>query len=185
MKVYTKTGDKGTTSLVGGKRVSKTHVRIEAYGTLDELNAQLGLLASSMSDSNDIQDVRWIQNRLFVVGTLLATDNDNSLYEALPKLTDIDIHRIEQMIDVIQEHLPPLHSFVLPGGTIGNALSHVCRTVCRRAERRVLALVENNYFVDEKILIFLNRISDYLFVLSRKINQQANCDEIFYNNACD
>ena len=185
MKVYTKTGDKGTTSLVGGKRVSKTHVRIEAYGTLDELNAQLGLLATHLSDSSDVQNVRWIQNCLFVVGTLLATDDDSPLYETLPKLTDTDIHRIEQMIDVIQENLPPLHSFVLPGGTIGNALSHICRTVCRRAERRVLTLVESNCQVDNTILIFLNRISDYLFVLSRKINQQANCDEFFYNNACD
>lgn len=185
MKVYTKTGDKGTTSLVGGTRVSKTHTRIEAYGTLDELNAQMGLLTTYLADNQDINDVRWMQHCLFVAGTLLATNDDNPLYEKLPHLTDGDIHKVEQMIDTIQENLPPLHSFVLPGGTIGNALAHVCRTVCRRAERRVLALVENNCKVDDTILIFLNRMSDYLFVLSRKINQQENCDEIFYNNACD
>ena len=185
MKIYTKTGDQGTTSLVGGTRVPKTHVRLEAYGTLDELNAHLGLLATSLTCDEDVSNIRWMQGMLFVAGTLLATEEGSPYWENLPRVTDADIVRVEQLIDACQEGLPPLRSFVLPGGVTASAQAHVCRTICRRAERRVLAMVEAGIQVESQILSFLNRLSDYLFVLSRKINHLANCDEIFYNNACD
>lgn len=185
MKIYTKTGDKGTTCLVGGARVAKTHVRLEAYGTLDELNAHLGLLTTLWTDEADVADVRWMQNLLFVAGTLLATEEESPCWAQLPHVTGADVAHIEQIIDAMQENLPPLRAFVLPGGTSASAQAHVCRTVCRRAERRVLAMSEAGFRVDDEILSFLNRLSDYLFVLSRKINHLANCGEIFYNNACD
>ncbi len=181
MKIYTKTGDQGTTSLVGGARVPKTHVRLEAYGTLDELNAHLGLLATSLTSDEDVSNIRWIQGMLFVAGTLLATEDESPYWAKLPRVTDADVARVEQLIDAGQEGLPSLRSFVLPGGVAASAQAHVCRTVCRRAERRVLAMVEKGIQVDSQILSFLNRLSDYLFVLSRKINHLANCDEIFYN----
>lgn len=185
MKIYTKTGDQGTTSLVGGARVPKTHVRLEAYGTLDELNAHMGLLATSLTDEADVAGVQWMQHQLFVAGTLLATEADSPCLGKLPHVTDDDVRRMEHLIDTVQDGLPPLRSFVLPGGVMASAQAHVCRTVCRRAERRVLAMVEAGIQVEGQILVFLNRLSDYLFVLSRKINHLANCDEIFYNNACD
>ncbi|MBQ8866706.1 MAG: cob(I)yrinic acid a,c-diamide adenosyltransferase [Bacteroidaceae bacterium] len=185
MKIYTKTGDKGTTSLVGGARVAKTHVRLEAYGTLDELNAHLGLLSTCLSDAADVADVRKMQNLLFVAGTLLATEEESPCWDKLPHVTDADVAHIEQLIDALQESLPPLRAFVLPGGTRASAQAHVCRTVCRRAERRVLAMAEAGIRVEEQIIALLNRMSDYLFVLSRKTNHLADCDEIFYNNACD
>lgn len=185
MKIYTKTGDQGTTSLVGGARVPKTHVRLEAYGTLDELNAHMGLLATSLTDEADVADVQWMQYLLFVAGTLLATEEDSPCWGKLPHVTDDDVCRMESLIDAVQDGLPPLHSFVLSGGVMASAQAHVCRTVCRRAERRVLAMVEAGIQVEGQILVFLNRLSDYLFVLSRKINHLADCDEIFYNNACD
>lgn len=165
--------------------MAKTHVRLEAYGTLDELNAHLGLLSTHLADERDVADVRWMQSMLFVAGTRLATEEDSPYWEKLARLTSADIVRIEQVIDVVQEGLPPLRSFALPGGTPASAQAHVCRTVCRRAERRVLAMAEADIQVEEEILSFLNRMSDYLFVLSRKINHIANCGEIFYNNACD
>ena len=181
MKIYTKTGDQGTTSLVGGARVPKTHVRLEAYGTLDELNAHLGLLATSLTSDEDVSNIRWMQRMLFVAGTLLATEDESPYWAKLPRVTDADVTRVEQLIDAGQEGLPSLRSFVLPGGVAASAQAHVCRTVCRRAERRVLTMVETDIQVDSQILSFLNRLSDYLFVLSRKINHLANCDEIFYN----
>lgn len=185
MKIYTKTGDKGTTSLVGGTRVAKTHVRLEAYGTLDELNAHLGLLITWVDDEAAKSEVQWIQHILFVAGTRLATEEDSPCWEKLPRVSDEDISRIEQAIDAVQDGLPASRSFVLPGGDRASAQAHVCRTVCRRAERRVWSMIEAGIPVENQILAFLNRLSDYLFVLSRKINVLAKCDEIFYNNACD
>lgn len=185
MKIYTKTGDEGTTSLVGGARVAKTHVRLEAYGTLDELNAQLGLLVSFLSEESDVSDVRWVQGVLFVAGTRLATEEGSPYWEKLSRLTGEDVVRIEQMIDKGQEGLPPLHSFILPGGCRASAVAHVCRTVCRRAERRVLAMAEVGIRVEAEILSFLNRLSDYLFVLARKMNCMAHCGDFFWNNAWD
>lgn len=186
MKIYTKTGDQGTTSLVGGTRVAKTHVRLEAYGTLDELNTHLGVLAVLLANQEvEVAHLRWIQRMLFVAGTRLATEEDSPCWEKLVRLTVADVEHIELLIDGVQDGLPPCNRFILPGGTHASAQAHVCRTVCRRAERRVLAMVGEGILVENEILSFLNRLSDYLFVLARKTNHLANCDEIFYNNACD
>lgn len=181
--VYTKTGDKGTTALVGGARVAKTHIRLEAYGTVDELNAQLGLLVTCLSDDEDKNVVLEIQHRLFMVGSHLATDQEMIDLKQASIITPGHIAKIEQRIDEMDEALPPLHAFVIPGGSRGAAVCHICRTVCRRAERRILAL-SAEHKVSEEVLMYINRLSDFLFVLSRRINLQDKTDEIFWNNAC-
>lgn len=185
MKIYTKTGDKGTTSLVGGSRVPKNHVRLEAYGTLDELNAHLGVLLTYITEDSDKKDVVWVQGMLLVIGALLATEADSPLISSLTKMKQEDVTRLERAIDIIQAELPRLKSFILPNGSRGGAVCHVCRTVCRRAERRVLDMVSNKIHVDELAISFLNRLSDYLFVLSRKMNRSAGYMDFFWNNACD
>lgn len=181
--VYTKTGDKGTTALVGGTRVAKTHVRLEAYGTVDELNAQLGLLVTYLTDEKDRLVVLEIQNKLFAIGSHLATDQDKMELRAASVITAEHITALEREIDVADEALPPLRAFVIPGGSRGAAICHVCRTVCRRAERRILALAEE-YKISPEVLSYMNRLSDYLFVLSRRINIVDKRDEIFWNNTC-
>lgn len=181
--VYTKTGDKGTTALIGGTRVAKTHVRLEAYGTVDELNAQLGLLVTYLTDEKDRAEVLKIQHKLFTIGSHLATDQDKVELRAISIVTTEHIAELEQEIDLIDEALPALHTFVIPGGSRGAAICHVCRTVCRRAERRILALTEE-YKISPEVLSYMNRLSDYLFVLSRKINIIEKTDEIFWDNAC-
>lgn len=181
--IYTKTGDKGTTSLVGGTRVSKTHIRLEAYGTVDELNSNLGLLITYLSDERDRNFVQQVQDKLFAVGSHLATDQEKTkLYEVsiiTPELVEV----MEHEIDRLDATLPPLSAFVLPGGSRGAAVCHICRTVCRRAERRILALAEQ-VEISTELLAYVNRLSDYLFVLSRKINQDEKKGEIFWNNSC-
>jgi cob(I)alamin adenosyltransferase len=181
--VYTKTGDKGTTALIGGTRVSKTHVRLEAYGTVDELNAQLGLLATCLTDGKDKRVVLNIQNMLFTIGSHLATDREKVELHEASIVTPRQIAELEQAIDAMDEALPPLRAFVIPGGSRGSAVCHVCRTVCRRAERRILALSEECE-VSSEVLSYMNRLSDYLFVLSRRINVMEETDEIFWNNIC-
>ena len=179
MKIYTKTGDKGMTSLAGGARVPKTHVRLEAYGTLDELNAQLGVLCTYLVDGEEVGNVQWIQKKLFVIVTLLATEDSSSLKRSLTQIGQSVICKLEQLIDSVQKTLQPCRSFIIPGGSRGSALCHVCRTVCRRAERRTLAMREAGCVMDDNILTFLNRMSDYLFVLSRKINSIAGFDDFY------
>ena len=181
--VYTKTGDKGTTALVGGTRVAKTHIRLEAYGTVDELNAQLGVLFTYLTDEKDKATVLNIQHKLFTIGSHLATDQDNTALGAASIVTARHIGELEQEIDRIDEALPPLQAFVIPGGSRGAAVCHVCRTVCRRAERRILALSETCQTSPE-VLSYMNRLSDYLFVLSRRINITEKSGEIFWNNTC-
>lgn len=181
--VYTKTGDKGTTALVGGTRVAKTHVRLEAYGTVDELNAQLGLLITYLTDEKDRNVVLEIQNTLFTIGSHLATDQEKADLRKAGIITPGQIAGLEREIDLIDEALPSLRAFVIPGGSRGAAVCHVCRTVCRRAERRILALAEE-YKVSSETLSYMNRLSDYLFVLSRRINIEKKTDEIFWNNTC-
>lgn len=181
MKIYTKTGDKGTTSLVGGTRVPKTHIRLEAYGTVDELNANLGLLITYLSDEEDRTLVRHIQDRLFAVGSNLATDLEKTDLKYASVIHPEEIERIEQEIDRLDKLLPPLRAFILPGGSRGACVCHVCRTVCRRAERRILSLAEQCE-VTPDLLAYVNRLSDYLFVLSRKINQEEKKNEIFWEN---
>ena len=181
--VYTKTGDKGRTSLVGGARVSKTHIRLEAYGTVDELNAQIGLLITYVTDVHDREFLTNIQNQLFSVGSYLATDQEKTLIHAVSQITSEQVEAMEQEIDRIDEQLPPLSAFVLPGGSRGATVCHVCRTVCRRAERRILSLADE-VEISPTLLAYVNRLSDYLFVLSRKMNQDEKKIEIFWDNSC-
>ena len=187
--IYTKTGDKGLTSLVGGQRVSKTDLRLEAYGTVDELNSQLGLLLTEVSDASDHALLNEVQNHLFVVGGYLATDQSTTQLRAQSVVTPAMIESLEKAVDEIDSSLPKLRAFVLPGGTRGASMAHVCRTVCRRAERRILAL--NNQLkerdeaeLDANVLSYMNRLSDFLFVLARKMNIIEGQDEIIWKNPC-
>jgi cob(I)alamin adenosyltransferase len=166
-KIYTKTGDKGSTSLVAGTRISKSHVRIEAYGSVDELNAHIGMLADlePISPWNDL--LHEIQEELFVVGSLLANDDENMI-KHLPKLSETLIEKIENQIDSYTSELHKLTHFILPGGSVLISQAHIARTVCRRAEREVIKLAEFEKIEDENI-VFLNRLSDFLFVLGRYI----------------
>ena len=182
--LYTFTGDKGTTSLVGGKRVSKTDARLEAYGTTDELNAHIGVLAEAAGISpDDIALLRFIQNKLFVVGSYLATDTDFTELRDASRLKAEDITRIEHRIDELDNIVPPLRAFVLPGGCYAASQAHVCRTVCRRAERRICE-VALQAPVDDNLLRFINRLSDYFFVLARFNNMQAGSPEFFWEKDC-
>ena len=166
MKIYTKTGDEGMTSLVGGKRVKKCSARLDSYGSVDELNSFIGLLVTYITDEADIAFLQKIQAELFMVGGSLATDL--SVSEARCEVTQAMISDIESEIDRLSVLLPPLRSFVVPGGSRAAALAHVCRTVCRRAERCVFALIEEGGAVEENVAVYLNRLSDYFFVLARK-----------------
>ncbi len=168
-KVYTKTGDDGLTSLVGGYRVRKTNSRIEAYGTVDELSANLGLLASWMKDGYDKDIIIRIQRNLFTVCSNLATDQSKMPVGPSYKLIPSEVDILEDEIDNINASIPPQTAFILPGGSHEAAICHVCRTVCRRAERRIFFLHETSA-VDAEILSYMNRLSDYLFVLARKLN---------------
>ncbi len=174
-KIYTRSGDKGQTSLVGGKRVSKTHARLEAYGTVDEFSSHLGLLASMLTDTHDQEFLQSVQQALFDLSVILATEPESS-YQPKPLDPQL-IQAVETEIDTIQATLPPLRAFILPGGTTASGQAHVCRTVCRRTERRILTMADECP-VDEAVLQYINRLSDYLFVLARKINQQAGVEEI-------
>jgi len=176
MKIYTKTGDKGLTSLFGGKRVPKHHLRIEAYGTVDELNSNIGLIRDQKISPETFAVLIEIQDRLFTLGSILATEPGNEKVK-VPQLNEQDILFLENEIDKMNEVLPEMRSFVLPGGHQTVSFCHITRCVCRRAERLVvhLAEVEN---VPELIIKYLNRLSDYLFVLSRKISQENNANEI-------
>lgn len=167
MKIYTKTGDEGMTSLVGGKRVKKCCARLDSYGSVDELNSFIGLLVTYITDEADIAFLQKIQGELFMVGGSLATDL--SVSEARCEVSQAMISDIESEIDRLSAALPPLRSFVVPGGSRASALAHVCRTVCRRAERCVFALIEEGGAVEENVAVYLNRLSDYFFVLARKM----------------
>ena len=169
MKVYTKTGDQGETSLFGGSRVSKGHLRIHAYGTVDELNSYIGLLSDlSPDESRNIELIR-IQDRLFTLGALLATENEVSK-KRLPSITLQDISFLEASIDRMEASLNPIKTFVLPGGHPTVSYCHISRCVCRRAERICVELSEINK-VEEFVIQYLNRLSDYLFVFSRHITK--------------
>jgi len=168
MKIYTKTGDKGLTSLIGGTRVHKYHLRIECYGTIDELNSYIGLIRDQQNVAPAEQIVlKEIQDRLFTIGSSLASDPEKSKMK-IPDLHLHDIELLEKEMDSMNEKLPELKHFILPGGNMGASFCHIARCVCRRAERLCISLAQES-FVDEKLLIYLNRLSDYLFVLSRKV----------------
>lgn len=176
MKVYTKTGDAGTTSLVGGKRVPKDCARLESYGTVDELNAHVGLLLTYVSENQDRECLISIQNRLFVVGAQLATEAPNVPSSVI---TDDDVTNLENNIDKASEGLPKWRGFTLPGGCREAAITHVCRTVCRRAERRILTL-NSEEKVDPQLLKYINRLSDYFYVLALRLNFLHGTEEILW-----
>ena len=181
--IYTRTGDKGTTSLVGGQRVSKADRRIESYGTIDELNSFIGLLMTAIDDAEDEQFLLFIQHKLFTIGSYLATDQSTTELKIESQVTQESIEKIEHEIDRIDETLPKMKNFVLPGGCRSASLAHVCRTVCRRAERRIYSLAEQAE-VEDPVLIFVNRLSDYLFVLARKECLKHNGKEIIWDYTC-
>jgi len=176
MKIYTRTGDKGKTSLLSGARVSKYHLRIESYGTIDELNSLVGLLLTYEFDLGQKQFLSKVQNQLFDIGALLSDESEDNMYN-LKRITDEDITVFEQMIDLMESRLEPLRYFIIPGGNQAAATCHVCRTVCRRAERFVVQLSENTT-IDELIVKYINRFSDYLFVLARDIMRYHQIAEV-------
>ena len=182
-RVYTRTGDKGTTSLVGGVRISKSAVRLEAYGTVDELSAHLGLLVTMMPEDSERATVVRIQNNLFNVGTHLATDQSQTSLPPSANLPVGELSFLEQEIDRLMALLPERQGFVLPGGTPAAAQAHVARTVCRRAERRIAALAEMAV-VGNEVQQYVNRLSDYLFVLAKIINFNSGQSEIIWQKTC-
>lgn len=176
MKIYTKTGDKGQTSLIGGTRVPKHHMRIEAYGTVDELNSYIGLIRDQQMDEHNTSILIEIQDRLFTIGSSLAADPEKSKMKT-PDLLEADIVLLEREIDAMNATLPELRSFILPGGHTTVSFCHIARCVCRRAERLTIHLSENS-FVSDLVIKYLNRLSDYLFMLSRKLTQDLHAQEI-------
>ncbi len=175
MKIYTKTGDQGTTALFGGQRLPKSDLRIEAYGTVDELNSFLGLLRDQPVNSTRKEILIEIQDRLFTIGSILATEPGNTKVK-IPSLQEDDIVFLEKEIDKMDALLPPMKFFVLPGGHESVSIGHVNRTVCRRAERLVIALHANTP-VDTLVIKYLNRLSDYLFMLCRMMAHELNIEE--------
>jgi cob(I)alamin adenosyltransferase len=176
MKIYTKTGDKGTTSLFGGTRVSKGHDRINAYGTIDELNSYLGLLRDQEVNRPRVEFIAAIQENLFIIGSVLATEPGNTEVK-IPALKPDSITVLETAMDEMDNLLPPMRNFILPGGHASVSFCHIARCVCRRAERLVVMLADNEP-VEEKVIVYLNRLSDYLFVLARKMSTEIGAKEI-------
>jgi cob(I)alamin adenosyltransferase len=183
MKIYTKTGDKGTTALFGGTRVPKHHIRIESYGTVDELNSHLGLIRDQKIDQQSKELLMLIQDKLFTVGAVLATDPEKAILKSgkerlnIPKIDAEDIELLEIEMDTMNEALPPMTHFILPGGHQTVSFCHIARTVCRRAERLASALNDLEPY-DAHTLTYLNRLSDYLFVLARKLSHDLQAEEI-------
>ena len=183
MKIYTKTGDKGTTALFGGTRVPKHHIRIESYGTIDELNSHIGLIRDQAIDLIHKKVLMEIQDRLFTVGAILATDPEKATLKNgkdrlnIPKISESDIKLLEDNMDIMNAALPPMTNFVLPGGHQTVSFCHIARTVCRRAERLASHLNDMEPFQPET-LMYINRLSDYLFVLARKLSHELQAEEI-------
>lgn len=177
IKIYTKTGDKGKTALIGGVKVSKSHLRIEAYGTIDELNAHIGLCRDIVTDNDSKNTLQKIQHDLFVTGSLLACDLAKDIKMALPEIAENDIALLEKEIDRMDAVLPPMKYFILPGGHTTISHLHIARCVCRRAERCCVRLDEESP-VNPLILQYVNRLSDYLFVLARYTGHQMNIEDI-------
>jgi len=183
MKIYTKTGDKGTTSLFGGTRVPKHHIRIESYGTIDELNSHIGLVKDQKVGDQTREILNRVQDRLFTLGAILATDPEKAILKSgqerlnIPTITEEDIKLLENEMDSMNEKLPEMTHFVLPGGHPSVSICHIARCVCRRAERLSTALYEISPF-NELVLQYLNRLSDYLFVLARKLSKDLHANEV-------
>lgn len=181
--IYTGGGDKGMTSLVGGVRISKADIRIESYGTIDELNSFTGWLNTLLEDGEDRKTLLFIQHKLFTAGSYLATARTPAEKKAESHIDRESVERIEREIDRIDAALPRHKNFLLPGGNQAAALSHVCRTVCRRAERQIFRLAESEE-IEDMLLVFINRLSDYFFVLARKECIKHKGEEIIWDNSC-
>ena len=178
IKIYTKTGDKGTTSLIGGTKVPKSHLRIDAYGTVDELNSWIGFVSDQIKIRSTKKILKEIQDRLFTIGSSLACDPEKEMKLKIPDLKETDVILLEKEIDKMNEKLPPMKSFILPCGHLVVSSAHVARCVCRRAERLCVSMQENKMFVDPLVIKYLNRLSDYLFMLARFIGHQLKVKEI-------
>jgi cob(I)alamin adenosyltransferase len=178
MKIYTKTGDKGTTSLIGGTKVPKSHLRIEAYGTVDELNSYIGLCKDLLTDAQGQKVLLEVQDRLFTIGSSLACDPIKEPKMRIPDLIETDVELLEKEMDRMNESIAPMKNFILPGGHTTLSHLHIARCICRRAERCCVRLELESLEVEEIIIKYLNRLSDYLFVLSRYTGHQLNVQEI-------
>ncbi len=176
-KIYTRTGDDGTTGLVGGSRVKKSELRLEAYGTVDELNCWIGLIGASLVDAGIKKLLGEVQHTLFVIGSKLASDARGESITGNLLCTAEDIQRLEKAIDEYEKQLSPLKYFILPGGSVPVSNCHIARTICRRAERRIVQLSETAA-IDHKIVQYINRLSDYLFVLARKVAHDSGTAEV-------
>jgi len=185
MKIYTKTGDKGLTSLFGGARVLKSDLRIESYGTIDELNANIGLLRDNLTKESLKNDLLKIQNQLFTIGAMLATNPDKKTLKSgkdrlnIPTINSKDVFYLEHQIDKLNANLPEMTHFIIPGGHPIVSSCHISRTICRRAERTIVALKENS-FVENAVVEYINRLSDYLFVLARKLTLIYKAEEVLW-----
>ncbi len=177
-KIYTKTGDAGKTSLIGGTKIPKSHLRIEAYGTVDELNSFIGFVADSITHARSKTTLKEIQDRLFTIGSSLACDPDKETGMKIPDLREEDIAFLEKEIDQMTDLLPEMKSFILPSGHPSVSATHIARCVCRRAERCCVQMMEEEMFIELLVIKYLNRLSDYLFVLSRFIAHELNVPEI-------
>lgn len=180
LKIYTKTGDLGSTSLLSGTRVSKSDARLEAYGTVDELNSHIGLVADYQEDSDAKIILKEIQDRLFTIGSELACDPEKMVKMPLPALFESDIELLEKEMDRMNAELPVMKNFILPGGTKAVSVTHIARCVCRRAERRSVSLQEHHGEVNPLIIKYLNRLSDYLFMLARYTGFKNGAEEIIW-----
>jgi len=177
-KIYTKTGDTGKTSLIGGTKVPKSHIRIESYGTVDELNSYLGMVIDQLTDSSSKITLKEIQDRLFTIGSSLACDPDKEPLMKIPDLKESDILLLESEIDKMNEVLPAMRHFILPGGHIAISTTHIARCVCRRAERICVSMLQEEIFVEPLVIKYLNRLSDYLFVLARYTGHLLQIEEV-------
>jgi cob(I)alamin adenosyltransferase len=177
-KIYTKTGDQGKTSLIGGTKVPKSDLRIESYGTVDELNSFIGLVNDHLQDQKTKAVLKEIQDRLFTIGSSLACDPDKEPLMKIPDLKEDDIKLLENEIDKMNEVLPVMKNFILPGGHVAVSTTHITRCVCRRAERLCVNMIEHRAFVEPLVIKYLNRLSDYLFVLARYIGLLLNVEEV-------
>jgi cob(I)alamin adenosyltransferase len=180
MKIYTKTGDAGKTSLIGGTKVLKNNPRIEAYGTVDELNSYMGLVSDFCKDDHAKNILKEIQDRLFTIGSELACDPDKKINMSIPDLHESDIELLEMEMDEMDKELPVMKNFILPGGSPSVSFMHVARCVCRRAERCCVNLMENDGNVNPLIIKYINRLSDYLFMLARYTGMKNNTPEIIW-----
>lgn len=179
-RIYTKTGDKGKTALIGGTKVPKSHIRIETYGTIDELNSYIGLVSDHISDEATKTFLKEIQDRLFTIGSSLACDPEKETKMSIPDLHPEDVTLLESSMDRMDEELPVMKSFILPGGHVAVSTCHIARCICRRAERLCVAMQEEGLAVEPLVLQYINRLSDYLFILARWIGHRLEVPEILW-----